>query len=418
MTVARLLPAALVAILTLLAGMPAQAQPKHLYLTYSGAPETSIDINVVLPNRRPQVDVHFDTQPRGGQPAAYAQQATATYTQTMMELSDRRTMYVATLTGLQPGTTYYFVAGEATHGLSRERSFRTLPGGDAPFRFVNGGDMGVTGEVIPLLGLAGKQEPDFAVIGGDLAYVNGLLGGTGPATWDTWLSLWDEHMVTTDGRMIPIVTALGNHETNQFQSDDPRLRSPWYTSLFGRQGSDIHHVKRFGSLLALFLLDSGHLATHEAQVPWLRQAFAAHADARYTFAAYHVPLYPAHRDYEGEGSQRGREHWLPVFDEFGLTVGLEHHDHVFKRTKVLKGNQVAPQGTVYIGDGAFGRPARTVDETPRWYTEKEIPVTHFWVVDVSRDGLRFTAIDQAGTTFDEFSLPGRRGPEGSQGPDD
>src|SRR5690606_14906965 len=154
------------------------------------------------------------------------------------------------------------------HGLSRERSFRTLPGGDAPFRFVNGGDMGVTGEVIPLMAQAGRQNPDFAVIGGDVAYVNGLLGGTGPATWDAWLALWDEHMVTTDGRMIPIVTAIGNHETNQFQSDDLRLRSPWYTSLFGRQGDAVHHVKRFGSLLALFLLDSGHLVSHEAQVPW------------------------------------------------------------------------------------------------------------------------------------------------------
>ena len=51
----------------------------------------------------------------------------------MMELSDRRTLYVGALTGLQPGTTYYFVAGEAINGMSRERSFRTLPGGDAPF---------------------------------------------------------------------------------------------------------------------------------------------------------------------------------------------------------------------------------------------------------------------------------------------
>ena len=155
--------------------------------------------------------------------------------------------------------------------MSRERSFRTLPGGDAPFRFLDGGDMGVTGAVVPLMTLAGKQNPDFAVIGGDIAYVNGLLGGL--ATWDTWLSQWDQHMVTTDGRMIPIVATIGNHEVNQFKSDDLRMRAPWYTSLFGRQGPEHHHVKRFGTLLALFLLDSGHLVSHESQVPWLRRAF-------------------------------------------------------------------------------------------------------------------------------------------------
>ncbi len=391
------------AVLVVLVSAFADAEPKHIYLTYSGAPETSIDINVILPTRQSGVTVYYDTEPRGGAVESYTHRAVAAQTQTVMEIADRRTLYVGALAGLQPDTTYYFVAGEDTHGLSRERSFRTLPGGDAPFRIVNGGDLGVTGAVIPLLKLAGKEDPHFAVLGGDLAYVNGLLAGF--ATWDTFLTNWDEHMVTSDGRMIPLVTAIGNHETNQYQSDVHALRSPWYTSLFGRQGADIYHVKRFGNNLAIFLLDSGHLVTHEAQVPWLRRAFEEHSDVRYTFAAYHVPLYPAHRDYEGTGSQRGREHWLPVFDEFGLTVGLEHHDHVFKRTRPLKGNQVVERGTIYIGDGAFGRPARTVDPEPRWYNHKELPATHFWVIDVARDGLRFKAIDETGATLDEFSLP-------------
>jgi acid phosphatase type 7 len=395
---------ALALVLPLLAG-EALAEPKHVYLTYSGAPETSIDINVILPREQSGVAIYYDTEPRDGNPESYAFKSAAPHVQTMMELSDRRHLYVGALDDLRPGTTYYFVAGEDTYGLSRERKFRTLPGGDEPFRIVNGGDMGVSGAVIPLVQLAGKEDPDFAVIGGDIAYVNGLLAGND--TWDRWLALWDEHMVTTDGRMIPIVTAIGNHETNQFRSDVHEMRSPWYTSLFGRQGDQIHHVKRFGNLLAIFLLDSGHLVRHDAQVEWLRVAFDTHRDVRYTFAAYHVPLYPAHRDYEGSGSREGREHWLPVFDEFGLTVGLEHHDHVFKRTKPLKGNAVveAGQGTIYIGDGAWGRPARVIDPEVRWYNDKEKAATHYWVIDVARDGLRFKAVDETGVVIDEFTMP-------------
>lgn len=395
---------ALAVALPLLAG-EALAQPKHLYLTYSGAPETSIDINVILPREQTGVTIYYDTLPRDGKPESYAFKSSAPHVQTMMELSDRRHLYVGALDDLRPGTTYYFVAGEEAYGLSPERKFRTLPGGDEPFRIVNGGDMGVSGAVIPLVQLAGKEDPDFAVIGGDIAYVNGLLAGND--TWDRWLTLWDEHMVTTDGRMIPIVTAIGNHETNQFRSDVHEMRSPWYTSLFGRQGEQIHHVKRFGTLLAIFLLDSGHLVRHDAQVEWLRGAFDSHRDVRYTFAAYHVPLYPAHRDYEGSGSREGREYWLPVFDEFGLTVGLEHHDHVFKRTKPLKGNAVVEpgQGTVYVGDGAWGRPARVIDPEVRWYNEKEKSATHYWVIDVSRDGLRFKAVDETGTVIDQFTMP-------------
>ncbi len=406
----RLLPsvrrpaAALAAAVLLLSGARAWGEPKHVYLTYSGAPESSIDINVILPRERPQVDIYYDTQSRGGLVDAYAHRTTAAYTPSMMELSDRRTLYVGALTGLQPGTIYYFVTGESVNGMSRERSFRTLPGGDAPFRFIDGGDMGVTDAVVPLMALAGKQNPDFAVIGGDIAYVNGLLGGL--ASWDTWLTQWDQHMVTSDGRMIPIVATIGNHEVNQFTSDDLRLRAPWYTSLFGRQGPQHHHVKRFGTLLALFLLDSGHLVSHEAQVPWLRGAVEQHRDVRYTMAAYHVPLYPAYRDYEGSGSREGRQFWLPVFDEFGLTVGLEHHDHVLKRSKPLRGNQVVEKGTIYVGDGCFGRPQRTVDtENPRWYTEKASATMHFWLVQASRDALRLTALDETGAIVDSVELP-------------
>jgi hypothetical protein len=382
----------------------AQAEPKHVYLTYSDAPETTIDINVILNEREGDVDVYYDTKPREGKIEDYTHHVTATYVQTLMVISDERAMYVAALTDLEPGTEYYFVTGEEEYGMSQERKFRTLPGGDKPLRFITGGDMGVDGLVIPLLTLAGQEDPDFGVIGGDIAYVNGLLGGY--ATWDRWLNNWDQHAVTKDGRMVPIVTAIGNHETNDYESPHPDLRAPWYTGLFGRQSDKIYYSRMFGENMVLFSLDSGHLVTHEAQAEWLEEEMAKHQNVKYKFAVYHVPLYPAHRDYEGGGSVAGRQHWLPIFDRYGLTVGMENHDHVFKRTKVLKGNQVAEQGTVYIGDGCFGRGPRTIDEQPRWYNEKELAVAHFWVVDVKKNGLDFKAIDDQGNELDKFSLPG------------
>lgn len=379
------------------------AEPLHVYLTYSDAPETTIDINVVQKEKVPAVDVYYDTRSRGGDTNAYAQRATAQYIQSTMELSDRRALYVATLKDLKPGTDYYFVVGEAKFGMSRERKFRTLPGGDKPFRFINGGDMGPDGLVIPLLTLAGKEDPDFGLIGGDIAYVNGLLGGF--ATWDTWLRNWDQLMVTRDGRMVPIVTAIGNHETNRYETTDKTLRSPWYMGLFGRQGPEVFYSRKVGDNAIFFLLDSGHLEPHGGrQAAWLAQELEKHKDVKYKFAAYHVPLYPAHRDFEGTGSQLGRQHWGPLFDQYDLTLGLEHHDHVFKRTKPLRGGKVDKDGTVYIGDGCFGRPARTIDPQPRWYNELEKSAAHFWVVDVSKRQIKLKAIDDKGTVIDSFSV--------------
>lgn len=382
----------------------AHAAPSHVYLTYSDAPETTVDVNIILPRQVDEAVVYYDTTDRGDDVTTYAHETKAVYTRTPMELSDRRALYVATLTGLKPGTIYHFLVDEKKYGPSKPRAFKTLPGGTAPFRFVNGGDMGVDDFVVPLLTLAGQTDPDFAIIGGDIAYVNGLLGGYNQ--WDKWLENWDKHMVTTDGRMIPIVTAIGNHETNRFETDDPSLNAPWYVSLFGRQGDAVYFERKFGDNFAFFSLDSGHLTPHDgAQAAWLSNALKANQAVKYKFAAYHIPLYPAHRPYDGDASAAGRTHWGPLFDQYGLTVALEHHDHVMKRTKPIKGDKVAEQGTIYVGDGCFGRGARTIDPHPRWYNAVESAIPHFWVVDVTDTGLAFKAIDHEGSTRDEFTLP-------------
>ncbi len=382
------------------------AEPKHVYLTYSGAPETSIDINVMLLDKvSAPVDVYYDTEPRDGDVNAYKHHVTATYVPTTMEMSDRRTVHVAALKDLKPGTVYYFVAGEAKYGMTKERKFRTLPGGDKPFRFIDGGDMGVDGLVVPLLTLAAKEDPDFGLIGGDIAYENGLLAGA--VTWSQWLTNWDQLMVTSDGRMVPIITAIGNHEVNRYESPDFAQRSPWYMGTFGRQGSDVFHAKKIGDNAVFYLLDSGHLEPHDGkQAAWLKQQLEANKDVKFKFAAYHVPLYPAHRPYDGAGSKLGRDHWAPLFDEYSLTMAMEHHDHVFKRSQMLKGGKVVKKGgTVYIGDGCFGRGPRPVDPQVRWYNKKEQSVAHYWVVDVSKKGLKLRAVDDKGTELDKFSLP-------------
>ncbi len=383
--------------------LTAEAEPLHTYLTYSDAPETSIDVNLLLKSPVSVVEVYYDTEPRQGNVTAYGSHAQAAYHKSLMELSDGRALYVAPLTGLKPGADYYFVAGDQKGGFTRERKFRTLAGGDTPIRFIDGGDMGVEGRVVPLLTLAAKEAPDFAVIGGDFAYANSLAEFP---KWDRWLQNWDEHMVTPDGRMIPIVGAIGNHEVLPLTFGTHESRSPWYVGLFGRQGPEIFHTFRVGDDVVFFLLDTGHLDPHGGrQAEWLAKELERYKDVPYKFATYHVPLYPAHREYNGENSKLGRKEWRPLFDEFALTVAFEHHDHVFKRSKPLKDNKVVERGTIYVGDGCFGREPRTVNPTPRWYNEIEKSAANFWVVEISKDGLLFRAIGEKGVVLDHFALP-------------
>ena len=147
--------------------------------------------------------------------------------------------------------------------------------------------------------------------------------------------------------------------------------------------------------------------SHASQAAWLQAELESAAERfPYRLALYHIPLYPCHRDYSGSNSRLGRESWLPLFDRYRLTLAFEHHDHALKRTFPLRGGAVTAGGTVYLGDGCFGRSPRSIsgenvlpDGTP--YLAHAEQERHFWLADLTREGLFFQAIGSAGQKLDE-----------------
>src|SRR5690606_14044183 len=116
-----------------------------------------------------------------------------------------------------------------------------------------------------------------------------------------------------------------------------------------------------------------------------------------------VPLYPSNRSYEGHWSALGRQHWLPLFDRHELTVGFENHDHTYKRSHRLRNNQVVAEGgTLYLGDGSWGRQARPITKGGRWYLHQAAQVLHFWLVELDREEIVYRAIDHRGRTIDVY----------------
>lgn len=384
----------------------AAAAPFNLYLTYPEDPSTSISVHFSVEgrlSRSAEGVVKWDTVSRGGEPGAYAHQ-TVTLRHEITNLAVDRTLHRAPLLELQPDTVYYFVAGDETGGFSEERSFRTIPNDDRPLRFVTGGDLGVTPAAERLLALAGKQDPLFCAIGGDLAYVNGQVWQY--RTWDRWFQNYDTNMRTSEGHMIPILAGIGNHETNRLETDIASIKAPFFTAFFGLSQADgkTYFMRRFGKHLAFLVLDTGHIAPHAGeQAAWLAETLAANQNVPYRFAMYHVPLYPSHRPFEGEGSRLGRVHWEPYFNAFGLTTAFENHDHTLKRSVLLKNGQPSADGILYLGDGSFGIGARTVDNEIRPYLEYQQGVSHIWVVDVKSDGITYEALGEAGESLDKYS---------------
>lgn len=383
---------------------PAEVGPFNVLVMPGEDPARSMNVVYHILNEDAVPTASYDTVSRGGDPAAYAHKA-AGESRTIPNLPDGRSIHGVALTGLEPDTTYYFVAGDPATGVTEEFSFRTFPA-DAPYSFAIGGDMGPTPLARKLVVETAKTDPDVFIIGGDIAYANGNFANT--KKWDDFLDILCEDLRAPDGRLIPLWAGIGNHEVNRDvgeHTDVHALVSPFFIGYFWPQGEGPIFARTLGDDAVLLFMDTGHLVPHEEQVPWLEEQLAATADMPYAFAIYHVPLYPTHRPFEGAASVAGRTHWLPLFDKYKLTAGFEHHDHVFKRTHPMVNGVPTEGGTVYLGDGNMGvKPRAAVRHD---YHVRADVTPHFWLIEIGADQTKATAIDDEGRRFDHTYLAPR-----------
>jgi len=268
----------------------------------------------------------------------------------------------AELTGLQPDTDYEFRCGEE----NEIRRFRTLPATlDRPLTFVEGGDPQDGPAMEQMLRLAASRDPAFVVIGGDLTFDDGLSEHAGRV--ERFFRALGSDLVASDGRRIPVVVCIGNHDVNRDRqwiidnealprdAESRRALAPYFVASWPFPGERGYGVLDAGDYLSLVVLDTNHLnAVDGPQLAWLRATLAARKNVPHLFPVYHVPAYPGVRDLRDEMSALIREAWTPLFEQAGVRLAFEHHEHAFKATHPLRGGKQSADGTVYLGGGAMG----------------------------------------------------------------
>jgi hypothetical protein len=263
-------------------------------------------------------------------------------------------VFRAELTGLAPGSTYRFRIGKQSP-LFR---FRTMPAkATDTLSFVSGGDCGVNPHAVANNVQAARQDPMFALLGGDLAYDNGVSAATNLA----FLRNYSRHMIGRDGRLIPMIACIGNHDVDG-RYNQPRARAPFFYALFdGLYPEHGFATLDFGDYLSLVLLDTSHTTPIDGeQADWLDKVLRARKDHPHVLAVNHVPAYPSYRNPESGNGKDGtgagnRKHWVPLFEKYRVPIVLEHHDHTFKRTRPLLDGLAHDNGVLYLGDGSWGR---------------------------------------------------------------
>ncbi len=264
--------------------------------------------------------------------------------------------YFVRLTGLKPDTLYQFQVLDSNHE-NDALTFRTAPAGAGEFSFVAGGDSRNhrdarqrANRTVALL------QPLFVCFGGD------MINRSSEGEWRDWLDDW-QLTRSSDGHMVPIIAARGNHEGKHdihafFDTPNP---DDYYAVQFG------------GDYLRVYTLNS-NITRAGSQGQWLAQDLAANEGSHWKIAHYHHPFYPHQSGKREQHAQYNA--WAPLFFKHGVELAVECDSHVVKRTWPLRpstepGSEMGfirddQNGTTFIGEGCWGAPLRANDDDKVW----------------------------------------------------
>lgn len=334
-------------------------------------------------------------------------QANQTMSLRLKNVFVNRITHSVRLTGLEPNTKYFFRLG-GDQQLSEIRFFYTLPT-DNNFTFIAGGDIGTEPNAVQLMKDAMTYNPAFIIIGGDFAYANSICSCY--HIWDLWFSLIGNKIRGTDGQMIPIIPAIGNHDAGGYKRsiEEVKFYFDFFPNLAGGNTNYTlsYHAHTLGKM-RLLILDSDHVeSSASTQRSWLDKELTEAVEAKmFIMTAYHMPLYPIREALlQNPLSSNVRNNWVPLFEQHNLDLSLEFHAHGYKRTKPIRAGNVHPNGTTYIGDGCMGvKPDITVSRD-LWYMEKAEPLPHYLVLQVDDKKMSVKAIGLNFKEIDSVILP-------------
>jgi len=351
-------------------------EPDALYLTWIGDPARSMTVVWQTKENEPLSEVYY--RGRGSSEwslvKGWVQEAEAVSTW----------VHVAEIEGLQPDGGYEFRVGDG-----EVHWFRTLPEElEREVRIAVGGDAFMTREpFVQMCREIAAQDPDFAVVGGDIAYTiwNHRSPQEQGERWTEFFSIWKREMAGEGGRYIPLVPVVGNHDVSKRKE----AGEPLFYSMFPFPERGIsYRALDCGSYLSLVLLDSGHSYPVEGkQTLWLKETLEERAAVPYLMAAYHVAAYPSFYPFDGKVSIQIRENWVPLFEQYGAQAAFEHHNHCYKRAFRLKGGKKDEGGVLYLGDGSWSVPPRRPKEG-LWYIAKAAAVNSYFLVRLGAEGCR------------------------------
>jgi 3',5'-cyclic AMP phosphodiesterase CpdA len=250
---------------------------------------------------------------------------------------------------------------------------------EARVAFLAAGDYGVGGSREQALGMRMKsyearRPANMLVFLGDNDYTRSA---------PRFRANWNRSFGWARRGGLRVAGVLGNHD---YELDHGRYQF----RLLGMPGP--YYTRRLGDA-QLFLLDSNDVG--DRQTAWLEQKLAT-STSTWKIAVMHHPPFTCGGH---SGDTRVQQHWVPLFEEYGVQLVLAGHDHNYQRFH-------GPGGNRYLVHGGGGAPLYALRGCPSTYPPRvrTRKVHGFLSVSIGPDDLEVKAVDLRGRVRDRFTL--------------
>lgn len=252
----------------------------------------------------------------------------------------------AVISGLEAGKTYFYRVGDGTT-FSELGEFVT-DNGDSKFEF------------IAIADVQASSEENFEKASKVMAAAQATMPGAefvvnlGDFTNDSTNEEWDAYdkffsQFNTETTIVPV---SGNHDG---------LGVPhWFNNMFSLDTSESVQVKDgvnysfdYGNAHIAVLNTNDLLAMSNAQLKWLKNDMNS-TDKDWKIVFMHKSPYTLGKDGKWPDALYLQESLAKTLDKCDVDIVMSGHDHMYLRTKALKNNKLADDGTVYVLAGTAG----------------------------------------------------------------
>ncbi|MGX7667581.1 metallophosphoesterase [Flavobacterium pedocola] len=295
-------------------------------------------------------------------------------------------------------TIYYQLYDSQAGTWTAQKTYKTAPPVNTTnFSFLAIGDsrsgMSIWNQVSTL---AHAKNAAFTIFNGDIVNNGGSI-----SDWDSW---FDNGKTFVENNLV--FHSLGNHDAASVPDYQNNFELP---KSVPTTGTTLYYAVDYGN--AVFISLNSESPNDTAQYNWLISTLQANANKRWKVIFFHKPFYTI-------GSHAGEMNayfntWWKAFDDYGVDLIVNGHDHMYERTKPINRNvsttapvstygSAATDGRCQIVCGGAGAPLYA--GTPTWFIQSYQSKYNFCKMDVTDNSLCVTSVDNNDVVIDSFCI--------------